>query len=282
MSASFGMLKAFLKSRVGIVLDADKHYLAQARLAPLTRRFGERTVEGLLQRLGEGADPALAQAVIEAMTTNETYFFRDRRPFDLFGETILPQLMHSRAPTRLIRVWCAGCATGQEPYSLAMMLDELAKQLAGWRVEILATDISAAALDTARGASYNQFEAQRGLPVNMLLRYFNREDDRWRLAEHLRARVEFRELNLMSDFDGLGPFDVIFCRNVLIYFDVETKKNVLERLARVCRPDGYLMLGAAESVLDLGEAWRAHPQNPGLNIRRPAAAVKRLQLISSH
>ena len=283
MSGAFQWLRTFLKSAAGIVLDDGKQYFVEARLAPVARRFGAANVEALVQRLDASRDATLAKAVIDALTTNETYFFRDRHPFNLFSAEILPAVMKARANERLIRVWCAGCATGQEPYSLAMILDEAAKTLAGWRVELFATDISGAAIEAARNGGYNQFEVQRGLPVNMLLRYFQRDNERWRVVEHIRARVEFEERNLIADFSDLGPFDIVFCRNVLIYFDVATKRDVLSRLARTCRPEAFLLLGAAETVVDLCEEWRAHPAHPTLYVNQPLAssAARRPQLVAS-
>jgi chemotaxis protein methyltransferase CheR len=232
----------------------------------VARRFGEKSVDGLIARLSS-ADDEIAHAIIDAMTTNETLFFRDRAPFELFTAFVLPRLLEARAESRSIRIWCAGCATGQEPYSIAMLLDEQARHLVGWRVEILGTDVSRAALELARAGDYNQFEVQRGLPVSMLLRYFNREGDRWKIASHLRARVEFRELNLVGDLSGLGTFDAIFCRNVLYYFDPSTKARVLARIAAACNPDGYLFLGSAETVLESDPHWRRHARHPTVFVR---------------
>ena len=283
MSGAFQWLRTFLKSAAGIVLDDGKQYFVEARLAPVARRFEAASVEALVLRLDANRDPILAKAVIDALTTNETYFFRDRHPFNLFSAEILPAVMKARANERLIRVWCAGCATGQEPYSLAMILDEAARTLAGWRVELFATDISGAAIEAARNGGYNQFEVQRGLPVNMLLRYFQRDNERWRVVEHIRARVEFQERNLIADFSDLGPFDIVFCRNVLIYFDVATKRDVLSRLARTCRPEAFLLLGAAETVVDLCEEWRPHPAHPTLYVNQPpgSSAARRPMLVAS-
>ena len=268
MKSAFDRLRSFLKGATGIALDEDKRYFAEARLTPIARRFAEDSVENLMLRLDDGRDAAVARCVIEAMTTHETLFFRDCRPFELFSTVVLPQLLKARSRERAIRIWCAACSTGQEPYSLAMLLDEQARSLAGWRIEILATDISAAALAQARLAAYNQFEIQRGLPVNLMLRYFSRHDDEWRLAEHMRARVEFRQLNLVSDFRGLGRFDVVFCRNVLLYFDADVRADVLTRIAGVCRDDAVMVLGAAESVNSSDGTWRMHDAHSGLNVRR--------------
>lgn len=282
MIAAFPELRSFVMRKAGIVLDDAKQFVAEARLAPLARKLGATSVDALVRRIGAEGDTEVGQAIIEALTTHETLFFRDRRPFDLFSDVVLPGLIEKRAEQRCLRIWCAGCATGQEPYSIAMLLDEKARLLAGWRIEILATDISRAALATAKAAAYNQFEVQRGLPVSMLLRYFNRAGDRWRLVEHLRARVEFRELNLVAAFDAIGPFDVIFCRNVLIYFDEKTKREVVDRIAAVSRADAYLFLGASESVANESQVWQADERHAGLVVRREQrrAPVARPRLVS--
>jgi chemotaxis protein methyltransferase CheR len=201
--------------------------------------------------------------------TNETFFFRDRVPFDNFRDAILPKLMEERQEQKRIRIWCAAASTGQEPYSLTMILDQEMRKLAGWNVEILATDLSTTALERAREGRYTQFEVQRGLPISHLLRYFLAEGENWRINEHLRARVQFEEFNLMSSFQGLGQFDVIFCRNVLIYFDLETKKDVLARLSGVLAKDGFLITGSAETVIGLSDTLIPHPTLRGASIHKP-------------
>ena len=220
MIASFDALKRFLVQHSGLSLDGDKQYLVESRLTPVAGRYNLPNVESLIRRLELTPEPALARDVIEAMTTNETFFFRDRTPFDNFRNVMLPRLMEARAARRRIRIWCTACSTGQEPYSLAMILDEEARKIAGWRIDVLGTDIARSVLDVAREGLYSQFEVQRGLPISMLLRYFQQKGERWQVVEHLRSRVQFEERNLISDFRDFGRFDVIFCRNVLIYFDV--------------------------------------------------------------
>ena len=267
MSEAFAQLRSYLREASGISLDATKAFHVDARLAPLMRSAGLPDLEALVQRMQRG-DAELARQTIEAMTTGETFFFRDRQPFAAFRETILPALLESRAAQRSLRIWCAACSSGQEPYSIAMILDEHSRQLSGWRVELLASDISRAAIDQARRGEYNQFEVQRGLPVDYLLRYFQREGERWRVSEFLRSRVEFREINLRSEFAGLGRFDVIFARNVLLYFDDDLKTSMLKRLAAQCDANGYLILGAAETVLGLSDVWRSDEVWP--TIYRPS------------
>ncbi|MDH7799556.1 MULTISPECIES: protein-glutamate O-methyltransferase CheR [unclassified Beijerinckia] len=245
MNDRIEQLRAFLQTSTGLALERDQRQAIEQRLSPVAARFGIAQVEDLIDRHLQQRDPQLSAAVVDAMMTNETFFFRDRKPFELFQQVILPRLLERKQERRL-RIWSAACATGQEPYSLAMMVEEAAHSLTGWSVEIVASDISASALEIARDGLYNQFEMQRGLPIASLLRHFQPDRDKWRIAEHLRARVQFQQINLINDFTRLGTFDVIFCRNVLMYFDQATRKAVLARLARSLEPDGILMLGATE------------------------------------
>jgi chemotaxis protein methyltransferase CheR len=202
--------------------------------------------------------------VVEAMTTNETFFFRDKVPFDHFRELIVPELLKARASRKAIRIWCAAGSTGQEPYSLAMCLKEMAAALAGWRVEILATDLSQEVLEKSRSGRYSQFEVQRGLPIQLLVKYFKQSGEFWQINADIRAMVQHRQINLLHDFSQLGTFDVIFCRNVLIYFDQDTKINIFNRLAKAMEPDGFLVLGAAETVVGLTDAFQPHAERRGL------------------
>jgi chemotaxis protein methyltransferase CheR len=213
--------------------------------------------------------------VVEAMTTNETFFFRDKVPFDHFRDHIMPEIIKARANRRSVRIWCAAGSTGQEPYSLAMCLKEMGAALTGWRIEIIATDLSQEVLEKARAGIYSQFEVQRGLPIQMLVKYFKQTGETWQINPELRAMIQHRQLNLLHDFAQLGTFDVIFCRNVLIYFDQDTKINIFNRLARQIEPDGFLVLGAAETVVGLTDTFRPIPERRGLykpNDPRAAAA----------
>jgi chemotaxis protein methyltransferase CheR len=274
MTSDFDALRVLLSRTSGLSLDVDKAYLAESRLQPLMQRLEIRDLGALVKRLLAKTDPELERDVVDAMTTNETFFFRDRVPFDNFRSIVLPHLLQARKDIRQIRIWCAACSTGQEPYSLAMLLDEEAQKLSGWNVDILATDLSRAVITAAREGVYTQFEIQRGLPISQLLRYFRQEGDRWRISEHLRSRVRFQEFNLLSDYGELGRFDVIFCRNVLIYFDVPNKQDVLNRMARVLQPDGYLFLGTAETVVGLTEALTPHEEYRSINVPRSARALR--------
>jgi chemotaxis protein methyltransferase CheR len=231
-------------------------------LIPLARRAGLSGIAELVAKIKGGAD-ALTSEVVEAMTTNETFFFRDRIPFDHLRETILPALVQARANRRSLRIWCAASSTGQEPYSVAMCVKEFAA-LAGWRVEIVATDLSQEVLEKSRAGIYSQFEVQRGLPIQLLVKYFMQTGELWQLNADIRAMVQHRQLNLLQDFAQLGTFDVIFCRNVLIYFDQDTKVGVFDRLSRMLEPDGVLLLGAAESVVGISDAFRPYPDRRGL------------------
>ena len=270
----FQYLRKMLKDRSGLVLSADKQYLVESRLLPIARRTGASSLSELVAKLQRPDAERLTVEVVEAMTTNESFFFRDKIPFEHFRETMLPALLSARAAERRIRIWCAAAATGQEPYSLAMMLKEMAAKLVGWRVEIMATDLATEVIDKAKTGIYTQFEVQRGLPIQLLVKYFTQTGDMWQVAPEIRAMVHYRPLNLLRDFSNLGTFDVVFCRNVLIYFDQETKIDVLERIARITAPDGFLTLGAAETVVGLTDAFKPIGDKRGLyGPNRVAAAT---------
>jgi chemotaxis protein methyltransferase CheR len=264
------------------VLSADKQYLVESRLLPVARKAGAAGLSELVQLLKGPNEQPLAVEVVEAMMTNESFFFRDKIPFQHFRDTIIPALLAARASQRRIRIWCAAASTGQEPYSLAMTLKELSQQVAGWRIDIVATDLSTEVLEKAKAGIYSQFEVQRGLQIQLLVKYFTQVGETWQIAPDIRAMVQFRALNLLSDFSGLGMFDVVFCRNVLIYFDQPTKINVLERIARVIERDGYLALGAAETVVGLTDSFRPVAELRGVYSPNPAArptATRRLALV---
>jgi chemotaxis protein methyltransferase CheR len=269
----YEFLRKLLKDRSGLDLSADKQYLVESRLIPLARRAGLPGIPELVAKIKTGAE-ALTSDVVEAMTTNETFFFRDKIPFDHLRETILPALVQARASRRSLRIWSAACSTGQEPYSIAMCVKEFAG-LAGWRVEIVATDLSQEVLEKSKAGLYSQFEVQRGLPIQMLVKYFAQTGELWQLNAEIRGMVQHRQLNLLQDFSHLGTFDVIFCRNVLIYFDLDTKIGIFERFSRMLEPDGVLALGAAESVVGISDAFRPYPDRRGLyrvNTERAARA----------
>jgi chemotaxis protein methyltransferase CheR len=270
-------LRKLLKERSGLDLSADKQYLVESRLIPLARRAGLQGIPELVQKMKSGAD-ALISDVVEAMTTNETFFFRDKIPFDHLRQNILPELVQARASRRSLRIWCAASSTGQEPYSIAMCIKEFAG-LAGWRVEIVGTDLSQAVLEKSKAGVFSQFEVQRGLPIQMLVKYFTQVGELWQLNADIRAMVQHRQLNLLQDFSHLGTFDVIFCRNVLIYFDQDTKVGIFERLARLLEGDGVLALGAAESVVGISDVFKPHPDRRGLYRVNPDRAPRKASAV---
>nr|WP_319388037.1 protein-glutamate O-methyltransferase CheR [uncultured Cohaesibacter sp.] len=259
----YAFLQGFLKEKSGLVLSNDKQYLIESRLMPIARKAGLQSIGDLIGKLRGFGDRTLQTAVVEAMTTNESFFFRDKTPFEHFTDTIIPHLLETRKRGR-VRIWCAAASTGQEPYSLAMSLKENASKLGGLSFEILATDISNEVLDKAKAGFYSQFEVQRGLPVQLLLKYFTQHGEMWQIAPEIRAMVTYKYFNLLESFASLGQFDVIFCRNVLIYFDQATKTDIMQRLSKQMPDDGYLLLGAAETVVGLTTAFQAIPGKRGL------------------
>ena len=262
----FDYLRKMLRERSGLVLAAEKQYLAESRLVPVARRHGMTNLTELIERLRNKSPAALIAEVVEAMTTNETFFFRDKLPFDHFRDTMMPALIAARARDKRIRIWCTAASSGQEPYSLAMLLKGMSASLAGYRIDIVATDLSSEVLEKAKAGVYTQFEVQRGLPVQLLVKFFEQTGESWQLAPELRSMVQFRPLNLLNDFSALGVFDVVFCRNVLIYFDQDSKVAVLNRVARQMPDDGYLVLGAAETVIGLTDAFKPLADKRGLYV----------------
>ncbi|HAU28954.1 MAG TPA: chemotaxis protein CheR [Rhodospirillaceae bacterium] len=260
----------FVKQASGLVLTPDKAYLLESRLFPVIRRYGLESLDILAEHLLKPIpDARLARDVMEAMTTNETSFFRDTRPFDQFRDVLLPKFLEKRAAQRHIRIWCAAASCGQEPYSLAMILHEKAAELAGWRIDILATDISSEMITKAQNGLYSQFEVQRGLPVKYLVKHFQQEGDRWKLSQDILKMAKFQTFNLLQDFTHFGQFDIIYCRNVLIYFDQPTKENVLRRMGRTLTSDGTLCLGGAETVLGIAEWFKPLDGQRGIYVLNP-------------
>ena len=266
----YEFLRKLLRDKSGLDLSADKQYLIESRLLPLARKAGLPGIGELVQKLKDGNCSLIGQ-VVEAMTTNETFFFRDKVPFDHFREAVMPELLKARAHRKSVRIWCAAGSTGQEPYSLAMCLKEMGPALSGWRIEILATDLSQEVLEKSKAGLYSQFEVQRGLPIQFLVKYFKQAGELWQINSDVRGMVQHRQLNLLHDFAQLGTFDVIFCRNVLIYFDQETKINIFSRLGKSMEPDGFLVLGAAETVVGLTNVFKPLADRRGLY--RPSGPV---------
>jgi chemotaxis protein methyltransferase CheR len=260
MAHEFGLLRRILKAESGLKLSEDKQDMLEGKLRPLLKEFALPSLSHLALALLKPGGEHLRSRVAQAVTVQESYFFRDKVPFQYFADTMLPALMARRKDTRRLRVWCAAAATGQEPYSLAMALADKAQELAGWDVELVATYFVEDALAKARKGVYSQFEVQRGLPVTLLVKHFRQVGSAWEIAPELRGRVDFRIHNLLDDCTGLGLFDVIFCRNVLIYFDELTKRPVLARLAGQLASDGYLVIGAAETTRGLSDDFMGVPE----------------------
>jgi chemotaxis protein methyltransferase CheR len=250
-SADFEFVSTLVRKRSAIVLEPEKNYLVESRLLPVVRREGLSSVADLVARLRAGSQNGLPDMVVEAMTTNETSFFRDLNPFEALRKVVLPELLQRRANTRSLNIWCGAASTGQEPYTIALILREHFPGFSDWRISIVATDLSSEVLTKARQGRYSQLEVNRGLPAALLIKYFDRQGTQWQVKEDVRRLVDFRQLNLIDPSWGLMAIDIVFLRNVLIYFDVPTKKNVLQKIRQILRPDGYLFLGGAETTLNL-------------------------------
>jgi chemotaxis protein methyltransferase CheR len=254
--AEFLFLRNFLRAQMGYELGPDKRYLVENRLAQVAATFGHAGVAELIRQLRASDDRLMRTAVIDAMAINETYFFRAIRLFETLRRRIIPTLQVARGISRCLRIWCAGCATGQEPYSIAMTIAEHFPELKYWSVQILATDISDMALDRGRQGTYNQFEIQRGLPVQIMLKYFNKVGDQWQVGEEMRRAVQFRKFNLLDPFAIVGgPFDIIMIRNVLIYFDRSMLGVMFDKLRQTIANDGYLILGESETIVGLTDKF---------------------------
>ena len=263
-SQDFEIFSTLLHRRSGLSLTPDKAYLLEARLEPVARAWKLSGLEALATAVRAGRDERLLRDITDAMTTNESSFFRDLKPFEQFQNQVLPSLMSSRSPKKTLRIWSAACSSGQEAYSLAMIIHELGSVGAGWRFEIVGTDISSDMIERARSGLYTQFEVQRGLPVQRLVRHFRQAGDKWQISEALRAAARFREYNLLDDLSPLGTFDIVFCRNVLIYFDTPTKARVLNSISRLMPADGVLFLGGAETVLGITDSFQPVGGHRGL------------------
>ena len=254
---AFTFVRELVRAESAIVLETGKEYLVESRLVPLARAAGHPSVDAYVAELSTRRTPAALKQVVEALTTNETSWFRDSDPFTALRQSVFPALAKAR-PNRTLRVWAGACSSGQEPYSIVMTALDT-PELAGWRIELLATDLSEEMLDRARAGEYSQLEVNRGLPATTMVRHFERAGLNWRINRSIRDRVEFRQLNLTRPFPPMGRFDVVFLRNVLIYFDLPTKRDVLKRVRQVMAPDGYLFLGAAEMTMGVDDAWERVP-----------------------
>ncbi len=260
----YDVIIQIVRQQSGIVLTREKTYLLESRLAPVNEKYKFADFSGLALAM-RGGNKDVIRDVVDALTTNESLFFRDMKPFDRFRDLMIPALVQSRASQKTLRIWCAACSTGQEPYSLAIILRELAAKWNGFKVDIIATDLCRDVLKRSAEGIYSQFEVQRGLPIQYLLKYFKQiSSDKWQLNEDIRKMVQLREFNLLESPVMLGRFDIVFCRNVLIYFDQDTKGAILERISKQMPEDGFLALGGAETVLGVSSAFELVPGEKGI------------------
>ncbi len=274
-NSDFEFISGLIKSGSGLVLTADKGYLLESRLGPVAHKYGHANLDALIAALRLAPRGQMLTDVVEAMTTNESFFFRDGKPFDMFRTKFLPEILERNAATRTLRIWCAAASTGQEPYSLAMLLAEEAKKLEGWNCQIIATDISNEALDRARSGIYTHFEVQRGLAIQRLIKFFEKQGELWQIKPDIRNMVQYRQFNLLHDPRPFGRFDVVFCRNVLIYFDQPTKTQVLNSISTVLDKDGILLLGGAETVFGISDVFKPVADHFGVYTLASAEPLKR-------
>ncbi len=261
---SYRLICDLVNRESGLVLSEDKAYLLESRLMPVARKWQLADLDAIAAGLRKDPAGGMTRDVVDAMTTNESFFFRDSRPFDQFRDVVLPKLLESNTATRKIRIWSAACSNGQEPYSLSMILKEAAAKLSGWKIEIIATDLSREVLARAKAGLYSQFEVQRGLPINLLVKYFEQVGEKWQIDAEIRSMVQYKEFNLLQAPRLFGKFDVVFCRNVLIYFDPERKAEILGNIADVLLPHGVLYLGGAETVIGVSDRFAPMPNNRGV------------------
>ncbi len=263
--ADFQYIRDLLYKRSGLALTEDKIYLLESRLMPIAKPKGLHSLEELVTFIKTRADEAFLREITDAMTTNESMFFRDNKPFDQFKKIVLPQIMEAKALTKNIKIWSAACSNGQEPYSLAMLIKEEGAKMLGWNIEILGTDLCSKVLQKSKEGIYSQFEVQRGLPIQMLMKYFEPQaGSQWQLKPEIRNMVTFREKNLLDNIAMMGMFDIILCRNVLIYFDEKTKTTALENMAKMLPKHGYLYLGSTETTIGLTDKFTGLPDERGL------------------
>jgi chemotaxis protein methyltransferase CheR len=253
--SGFKYVRQLVRERAAIVLEEGKQYLVANRLSVLARREGLGSAQEVIDRLRAAPSGPLQRKVIEAMTTTETLFFRDGKPYDALRNTILPELQRMRAADRKLQIWSCACSSGQEPYSLAMLIREHFPALTSWNVQIVATDISTEMLARSRAGRYSQLEINRGLPVAYLMKYFEKAGLEWQVRPDLRKMIEFRELNLAAPWSAMPAVDLLLLRNVLIYFDVDMKRQILAKVRKLLRPNGFLLLGTAETTMNLDDGF---------------------------
>lgn len=271
---TYAYVRDLVHRRAAIVVEAGKEYLVESRLGPVARQAGFASIDDLARKLREGERGPLLTQVIEAMTTNETSFYRDVHPFESLRTKLLPDIVKARGSSRTVRIWCGAASTGQEPYTVAMTIREHFPELATWNVQIVATDLNSAVLARARAGLFKPLEVNRGLPAPMLVKYFEREGADWRIKAPIRQMVSFQELNLLdAQWPVAGGQDIVFLRNVLIYFDVPTKRQILGRVRKILRPDGYLLLGGAETTVNVDDEYQSLRVGQGVCYQPKAAAL---------
>lgn len=270
----FDIYKNLLKEKSGLILTQDKSYLLESRLTPVAKKWGYDGIPAMTNTLRGMPEKELITDIVEAMTTNETSFYRDNTPFENFKEVVLPYFKEKNPANKNLRIWCAAASSGQEPYSLAMLLKEEAPNMPGWNFEIIGTDISLEILDQAKEGVYTQFEVQRGLPITHLMKYFTQDGEKWRINQDVKNMIQYKYFNLLDGMTMLGKFDVIFCRNVLIYFDQADKKNIMERAAQQLNDDGFFFLGGAETILGITDCFKNVPDRRGLYAKQASEHVK--------
>jgi chemotaxis protein methyltransferase CheR len=254
--ADFQYIRDLVYKAAAIVLEDGKAYLVESRLQPLARRLGFDSLADMIAKMRRQPLNGMHWNIVEAMTTNETYFFRDIHPFELLRKTILPELIKQRTAQRQLNIWCAAASSGQEPYTIAMLLREYFPELLTWKINFIASDISKEMLARCREGSYSQIEVNRGLLAPLLVKYFQKIGIEWQIQQEIRRMIDFRQINLAQPWPALPAMDIIFMRNVLIYFDLQTKKDIMTRLGKLLKPDGYLFLGSAETTLNIDESYK--------------------------
>jgi len=270
----FEFVRTVVREQAGIILEPGKEYLVESRLQPLARREGFPSIAEMVVKMRSPLGKAVMQKAVDAMTTNETTFFRDIEPFEALRKFVLPELIEAKKTTKRLKIWYAASSTGQEPYSVSMLMQEHFPQLASWEVIQLATDISPSVLERAREGRYGQVEVNRGLPANYLIKYFSKQGNEWQLKDSIRKMVRFEELNLIRPWPSMGDLDIVMIRNVMIYFDIDAKKQILGRIRRDLRPEGYLFLGGAETTMNLDDSFvRQQYERAGCYRPRIAAAA---------
>lgn len=268
----FTYLRELVLKKAAILIDPGKEYMVETRLQPVAKAEGYASLSALVDVMRFKSPPGLEKKVIGALTTNESSFYRDLHPFETLRHVILPQLIKDRQATRTIRIWSGACSSGQEPYSIAMLIREHFPQLSTWKIQITATDLSETMVCRARAGIFNQLEVNRGLPASLLIRYFTKDETVWRIKPDIAAMIEFKEMNLLPAWGPMPTFDVVFLRNVLIYFSVETKRLILGRIAQVLSPQGFLFLGGAETTIGIDDSWRRIMRGPSVYYGHPKGA----------